>query len=59
MLGARWDPQGKLWYIPEGKEAAPFARWLPKQGDVGLAMSRDSRSVRLSSALHSDQATGG
>jgi hypothetical protein len=28
-LGARWDPRQKLWYVPDGVDAAPLARWLP------------------------------
>lgn len=28
-LGARWDAQRKLWYVPDGVAAAPLARWLP------------------------------
>lgn len=30
-LGARWDPQAKVWYIPEGTPSYPLSRWLPKQ----------------------------
>jgi len=26
--GARWNPAGKHWYIPEGVEDEPFAKWL-------------------------------
>ncbi len=29
-LGARWDPRQKTWYVPEGVDAAPLERWLPK-----------------------------
>jgi len=29
-LGARWDPQHKLWYVPERVDVAPFAKWLPE-----------------------------
>lgn len=25
-LGARWDPQAKVWYVPEGNETAPTLR---------------------------------
>lgn len=25
--GARWNPGGKHWYIPEGVEDEPFAKW--------------------------------
>ncbi|MGV8842699.1 MAG: DUF5710 domain-containing protein [Pseudomonas sp.] len=28
-LGARWDPNLKTWYVPEGVEIAPLSRWLP------------------------------
>jgi hypothetical protein len=28
-LGARWDPRGKLWYVPDGVDAAPLWKWLP------------------------------
>lgn len=28
-LGARWDPARRQWYVPEGRELAPFAQWLP------------------------------
>lgn len=27
-LGARWNPDGKHWYIPQGVETAPFEKWL-------------------------------
>ena len=28
-LGARWDSGQRQWYVPEGRELAPFVRWLP------------------------------
>ena len=28
-LGARWDPAQRQWYVPAGRELAPFAAWLP------------------------------
>ncbi len=30
QLGARWDAQQKLWYVPENIQGAPFSQWLPK-----------------------------
>ena len=27
--GARWDPNSKVWYAPDGVELSPLARWLP------------------------------
>lgn len=26
--GARWNPAAKYWYIPQGVDDAPFAKWL-------------------------------
>lgn len=26
-LGARWDAATKKWYVPAGKDPAPFAQW--------------------------------
>lgn len=26
--GARWNPAAKHWYIPEGVDDTPFAKWL-------------------------------
>lgn len=28
-LGARWNPELKIWYVPCGMDLAPFAQWLP------------------------------
>ena len=27
-LGARWNAEAKLWYVPQGVEAAPFEKWV-------------------------------
>lgn len=27
-LGARWNSQRKLWYVPDGQAAAPFEKWI-------------------------------
>ncbi|MGJ0637228.1 zincin-like metallopeptidase domain-containing protein [Xenorhabdus bovienii] len=27
-LGAKWDRQEQLWFIPAGKDTQPFARWM-------------------------------
>ena len=29
-LGARWDGERRQWFVPEGRELAPFAVWLPQ-----------------------------
>ena len=27
-LGGRWDGDAKKWYVPAGKDTAPFSKWL-------------------------------
>jgi hypothetical protein len=27
-LGARWDPQNKTWYVPNGVDAKPLQKWI-------------------------------
>lgn len=39
LLGAWWDPDIKKWFVPAGKNAAPFARWFPT--DVPKAALRN------------------
>jgi hypothetical protein len=34
-LGARWNKERKMWYVPEGQDTAPFARWA--SAEVGAA----------------------
>ena len=31
-LGARWNAELKLWYVPQGLDAAPFEKWLMASG---------------------------
>lgn len=40
-LGARWDPVRRQWYVPEGRDLAPFAQWLQEKGAVGASPSRE------------------
>lgn len=43
-LGARWDPSRRQWYVPEGRELAPFGQWLPT-ADAADAATAPSTSV--------------
>jgi hypothetical protein len=27
-LGARWNAEAKLWYVPQGMDAVPFEKWF-------------------------------
>ena len=31
VLGARWDPQIRKWYIPADQNPKPFARWIMEE----------------------------
>ena len=44
-LGARWDGAQRQWFVPDGRELAPFSAWLP----AGSAQVSTSTSTELSS----------
>lgn len=46
-LGARWNPDGKHWYIPEGVDTTPFEKWLT---DAPLPTSTSHQKDTPSSA---------
>ena len=46
-LGARWDPARKQWYVPEGRDLAPFATWLPAGQQTGLSTLESIASTEL------------
>jgi Domain of unknown function (DUF5710) len=33
-LGARWNAEAKLWYVPQGVEAAPFEKWFSASANL-------------------------
>lgn len=37
-LGARWNPEMRKWYVPQGVDLAAFAAWLPQE----LAVQTDA-----------------
>lgn len=41
-LGARWDPDARKWYVPAGRDLAPFATWLPAQLQPATPVARTS-----------------
>lgn len=46
-LGARWDPQAKVWYVPDGRDPTPLARWLPQHGESDFEPEPEYPSGRL------------
>ncbi len=59
-LGARWDGLQKQWFVPPGRELAPFAQWLPKGAPSAFVPGPDSLSTPVAtpapSSLFSAQA---
>lgn len=50
-LGARWNPTRKCWYVPDGKDAEPFARWAaagaaPSEAGAKAPASRDAHGAK-------------
>jgi Domain of unknown function (DUF5710) len=38
-LGARWNAEAKLWYVPQGIDAAPFEKWLSSTPNMAPAQA--------------------
>lgn len=53
-LGARWDGAQRQWYVPDGRELAPFAQWLPIQMDTTLPLVSSSTALPASTIGHTD-----
>jgi len=43
-LGARWNPTRKRWYVPDGVDPAPFAKWQADAGGAGSPSGSPSGS---------------
>ena len=39
QLGARWDVEKKVWFIPDGVDTTPFQKWLPQRLDINIRSS--------------------
>lgn len=44
-LGAHWDAGARKWYVPEGKELAPFGAWLPAGSKTPVIVSAGSSDL--------------
>ena len=47
-LGARWDGEQKQWFVPKGRDLAPFAAWLPAGSDLPQASSPTTTQLTVS-----------
>ena len=59
-LGARWNAEAKLWYVPQGVDAAPFEKWVSsaaqlKAGYTAQSDELDAINARLRDAYESNE----
>jgi Domain of unknown function (DUF5710) len=38
-LGARWNAEAKLWYVPQGVDAVPFEKWMTSATNAAPAQA--------------------
>ena len=50
-LGARWDGAERQWFVPEGRDLAPFQAWLPAAAAEPAATSTDLQVPMSTQAL--------
>src|SRR5262245_17315156 len=46
-LGARWDPDEKRWYVPSGRDLAPFDRWLPTELRLAVVKTQPTGVITM------------
>jgi len=55
-LGAWWNPDKKIWYVPAGIDVRPFERWSPKvDGKYVLSMVYDSEAYLSTTYQEKDE----
>ncbi|KUZ76893.1 hypothetical protein WI37_16065 [Burkholderia ubonensis] len=50
-LGAEFEPESKKWFVPQGVDLAPFARWMPETQELGSEADFEREAVRISEVL--------
>lgn len=50
-LGAEFEPESKKWFVPQGVDLAPFARWMPETQEFGSEADFVREAVRMSEVL--------
>ncbi|KVL70362.1 hypothetical protein WJ50_13025 [Burkholderia ubonensis] len=50
-LGAEFEPESKKWFVPQGVDLAPFARWMPETQELGSEADFEREAVRMSEVL--------
>jgi Domain of unknown function (DUF5710) len=53
-LGARWNAEAKLWYVPQGVDAAPFEKWLSSASNVAPAPPAAKPAAQNNAPLSDD-----
>ncbi|MFL6675045.1 MAG: DUF5710 domain-containing protein [Massilia sp.] len=44
-LGARWNPKGRFWYVPDGVLVTPFEPWVPDSDTPASGASSENGSA--------------
>ena len=53
-LGARWNAEAKLWYVPQGVDAAPFEKWVTSAPNVAPAQPAAKPAAQANAPLGDD-----
>lgn len=55
-LGARWNAEQKLWYVPQGVESAPFAKWFTDATSPAAATTTPKKVSSTAASANSSAA---
>jgi hypothetical protein len=54
-LGARWNAEAKLWYVPQGVDAAPFEKWVTSPTDAAANISPKQAAAKPAAQANADE----
>ena len=61
-LGARWDPQLRSWYVPQGVDIQPFQAWWPEdlraQGSAAMPQPKPAGAAAARKPAAARASTG-
>ena len=56
-LGARWNAEAKLWYVPQGIDTAPFEKWLSSSPNAASTQSAAKPVVKSTAQANAGTST--
>lgn len=54
-LGARWNAEAKQWYVPQGVDSAPFAKWFSDAPNIASSATPAKNTAKSTTSASASQ----